>query len=191
MELALIENDRGRLRSETAAQETNLAQRAIQKRSEPQMPELIARTEQLIRIDLELARLGSERRAKFAQKRALDERLAKLEEMSTQIRSRPLFQVFEQNLAPVFVPYSQIDGVRAGADVYACVWGLFLCKQVGSVSELLAGEVTEPDAWGTPTRGQYASLELHDPASARNRTLRVRAWDQGTPKAEKQVQARD
>jgi hypothetical protein len=79
-----------------------------------------------------------------------------------------------RSLDVAFVPYTQIDGVAPGAPVYSCIWGLFLCKPVGTVAELVPGEVILPDPWGNQARGQYAVLDLHDRGSAKARTLRVR-----------------
>jgi len=64
--------------------------------------------------------------------------------------------------------------MKAGAGVYDCVWGLFNCKQVGTVAEIVPGEVILPDPWGTTTRGQFAVLELREHHSAKSKSLRVR-----------------
>ena len=97
------------------------------------MPEMLTFEEQLIRIELEIVRLESEQRSKLAQKQAVTERLAKIDELDAQLKSRPIFQAVTRSLDVAFVPYTQLDGVAAGADVYECVWGLFWCKPVGSV----------------------------------------------------------
>jgi hypothetical protein len=74
-----------------------------------------------------------------------------------------------------FVPYEELEEVRAGAAVYHCkLWGLLFCSAVGAVSEILPGEVMTQDPWGSTTRGQYAILALQDPSAARSRALRVR-----------------
>jgi len=61
---------------------------------------------------------------------------------------------------------------------------------VGTVSELVPGEVVQPDPWGASTRGQYAVLDLRDHRSARSKTLRVRSSgrrDSGPAKGEMQL----
>jgi hypothetical protein len=177
MELALLDNHRSTQRSRGALRETSLVQQALARRGGvPAMPELIARQEQIIRVELEIVRLDSEKRTRSAQRKALVERLTKVDEMAAQIKNRPMFQAVEKNLDVAFVPYTQIDGVSPGAGVFSCTWGLFFCRPVGTVIELLPGEVVQADPWGTPNRGQYAVLDLQDHESARAKTLRVRSW---------------
>jgi hypothetical protein len=176
VELSLLETGRATLQSRSARHEMQLAERALARRGAgPSMPELLVREEQLVRLELEILRLHSERHSKEAQRRALGERLSKIDELTTQLRSRPVFQATEKSLDVAFVPYTQLEGVEPGARVLSCVWGLFACKDVGSVSELVPGEVVLPDPWGSPARGQYAVLTLSDRASAMSKVLRVRA----------------
>jgi hypothetical protein len=174
LELGLLENERAALQSQSALKESALAQQSLAKRG-PVMPELITRQEQLIRLELEVSRLESERRSKQALKRAVDDRIAKIDEYAAQLRGRPMFRAIERSVDVAFVPYTQLPGVVAGASVYSCVWGLFLCKPVGTVTEVVPGEVVLPDPWGNQARGQYAVLELSDRDAAKSKTLRVRS----------------
>jgi hypothetical protein len=151
------------------------------------MPELLTRQEQMIRVELELVHIDSEKRSKLAQRSALTERIAKIDELATELKSRPLFQAAEKSIDMAFVPYTQIDGVTRGATVYSCVWGLFMCRPVGTVSEVVPGEVILPDPWGNPTRGQYAVLNLQDREAARAKTLRVRSWSAADAPSSAQV----
>ena len=74
-----------------------------------------------------------------------------------------------------FVPYSQIAGVVPGAPVYTCrLWGMLGCTRVGTVAEVLAGEVVAQDPWGQAARGEYALLDLTDRSAAQAKSLRVR-----------------
>jgi hypothetical protein len=176
MQLALLDNNRAMARGRSATEENNLAQQALSQQSAPQSPELVNRQEQLIRVDLEIVRLDSEKRAKIAQRDSLVERVAQIDEMVQQIEERPLFQAVEKDLELAFVPYTQLSGVAVGAEVYSCVWGLVWCEPVGRVAELVPGEVVQADPWGSATRGEYAVLDLHDHAAARAKTLRIRSW---------------
>ena len=183
-EIALLDNDRSSLQLQSSLEETALAQRALARpRNAPQMPELIAQQEQMIRVELEIVRLTSEQRSKTGQKKALTERVAKIDEMARQLKSRPTYQAIEKNIDIAFVPYTQIDGVSDGAPVYSCLWGIIFCKEVGAVTQLVPGEVSVADPWGAPARGQYAVLDLYDHESARAKTLRVRSWDAHRPAA--------
>ena len=179
--LALIDNTRSMSRGESALVESQLAQQAIAEQSAPQMPELVTRQEQMIRVDLEIVRIEAEQRAKLAERDALIERVAQVDEMVQQIEERPLFQAVEQDLELAFVPYTQLPGVTPGADVYSCVWGLFWCTKVGTVSQMVAGEVVQADPWGSQVRGEYVVLNLTDHDAARAKTLRIRAWGRRAP----------
>jgi hypothetical protein len=54
------------------------------------------------------------------------------------------------------------------------VWGVFACKPVGTITEIVPGEVILPDPWGNPARGQYAVLDLSNHDAAKSKVLRVR-----------------
>jgi hypothetical protein len=176
VQLALLDNTRAMSRGQSAMVESQLARQALAEQSAPQMPELVTRQEQMIRVDLEIVRIDAERRAKVAQREALVERVAQVDEMVQQIEERPLFQAVERDLELAFVPYTQLPGVAPGAEVHACVWGLFWCHAVGSVSQMVPGEVVQADPWGSQVRGEYVVLDLTDHAAARAKTLRIRSW---------------
>jgi hypothetical protein len=127
-------------------------------------------------VDLEIVRLDSERRAKSAERDALAERIAQIDEMVEQIEERPLFQAMDKDLELAFVPYTQLQGMTAGAEVYDCLWGVVFCRSVGSVAARVPGEVVQPDPWGSSTRGEYVVLDLKDHGAAHAKTLRIRAW---------------
>jgi hypothetical protein len=176
MRLAMLDNGRATARGESALEETSLAQQALANTAAPQMPELVTRQEQLIRVDLEIVRLDAERRARTAERDALAERIAQIDEMVEQIEERPLFRAMDKDLELAFVPYTQLAGMVPGAEVYECVWGLLFCRSVGTVAERVAGEVVQPDPWGSSTRGEYVVLALRDHAAAHAKTLRIRSW---------------
>lgn len=174
-EVAVLENARAKLQARSVQQETALVRQDLSRAgTRPSMPELIARQEQLVRIELEIARLGAELRSRRAQQGALRQRVEKIDELSAQLRARPLYQASERNVDLAFVPYTQLEGVGPGADVYDCVWGIFACERVGAVTELVPGEVILPDPWGTQTRGQYAVLALEDRTAGQSKVLRIR-----------------
>lgn len=181
VQLALLDNTRAMSRGQSALVESQLARQALAEQSAPQMPELVTRQEQMIRVDLEIVRIDAERRARVAQREALVERVAQVDEMVQQIEERPLFQALEGELELAFVPYTQLAGVAPGADVYECVWGLFWCRDVGSVSQMVPGEVVQADPWGSHVRGEYVVLNLTHHEAARAKTLRIRSWGRRLP----------
>jgi hypothetical protein len=174
LRLALLENDRTRMQSESSYRETQLAEIALTRAGAPLTPELVSREEQLVHVEVELMRLDAEKRAKVPQRKALEERVGTIDDLLAQLKARPLFEAGQRSVNVAFVPYTQMNGVEAGADVYSCLWGIVFCKKVGTVVELVPGEMILPDPWGAQARGQYAVLSLHDQDSARSKMLRVR-----------------
>jgi hypothetical protein len=181
MRLQMLDNGRATVRGESALEESTLAQQALLRTDAPQTPELVTRQEQLIRVDLEIVRLDAERRAKGATREALVERIAQIDEMVEQIEDRPLYQAMDHDLELAFVPYTQLSGMTAGAEVYDCLWGVVFCRSVGKVAQRVAGEVMQGDPWGSSTRGEYVVLDLTDHDAAHAKTLRIRAWTQDPP----------
>lgn len=182
MRVTALENDRAHILSGTQLSQVRLTQQAIQGttgRPRIATPEMLMQQDQMVRVQCETIRLEAERRSKLAERRNLDEELAKLEELLAQLKTRPIFRAIEANTNVAFVPYTQIEGVKSGAEIYDCIWGVLACKSVGRVAELLPGEAVVQDPWGSPARGQYAILNLDDDRAAQSKTLRVRPSSHG------------
>lgn len=173
LKLALFDTERARVRGELEVTQGRLTRSALDGRG-PTMPELVAREEQMARIELELMKLEAEQRTKRSERTTLAEKVTRIEELEAQLRARPIYRAAQGRVEASFVPYTQMKGVERGAVVYDCVWGLFRCKAVGTVAELVPGEVVLPDPWGSQARGQYAILDLRDHDAARAKILRVR-----------------
>lgn len=171
--LASLEAARSRVDSESAVRKVQLGQRSLAGGAPP-MPEMVAREDLSVRLGLQLLRLEAKKAAQLAAHRALLERVSKLEELIAHLKRLPLYQAVETQLDVAFVPYTKLKKVRPGDLVLRCTLVVFGCHQVGVVSSLLPGEVTQPDPWGTTERGQYALLTLSDRSAAWARTLRVR-----------------
>ena len=80
----------------------------------------------------------------------------------------------EQSLDLAFVPYSQLEKVKPGRQVIACDLGVFRCRTVGAVSEMLPGEVVAEGIGRELNRGVYAVLKLRDAEAVKEKLLRVR-----------------
>lgn len=173
--LSALEAKRSRIDSELELRKVRLGQRSVAgAQGVPLMPEMVSREDLVTRIDVQLLHAEARKRTKLAERRALDYRVEKLDELMTQLRSVPLYQATETSLDVAFVPYTQLAAVHAGAEVLQCTFVIFRCRVVGRVSSLVAGEVVQPDPWGQSERGQYALLELSDRAALYAKTLRVR-----------------
>jgi len=183
VKLAILENERTKMQSGLLMQTASMTQQSltIGHGGAPPLPEAIVQEDQMVRIELDLLKLEAEMRGKRAERRLVDEKLAKIDEIEGQLKARPLFQAIEKSMDIAFVPYTQLEGVERGGTVYDCVWGLFACREVGTVTEVVPGEVILPDPWGNQARGQYAVLELQDHTAAKSKTLRIRPPSGGYP----------
>lgn len=176
MRVALLDNGRTQLQASFALSQARMAQESLgDGRLGPLLPEALVRQDLAVRIELELIRLEGEKRAKRAERDVVREKLAKIDEIGRQLRGRPLYRAAERSMDLAFVPYTQIDGVDRGSQVFDCVWGLVWCRSVGRIAEVVPGEVILPDPWGNQARGQYAVLELNERGAAKSKMLRVRA----------------
>lgn len=175
--LASVENERARIVSDAQMSQVRLTQQALRgagNKAGISTPEMLVQQDQLVRVTCEMLRLEAEHRGKTAERRHIEEELVKIDELLAQLNARPIFRAIEAKTDVAFIPYTQIEGVRAGVGVYDCIWGVFACKRVGQIAELLPGEAIVTDPWGTPARGQYAIMDLSDPNAATSKTLRVR-----------------
>lgn len=178
LRLALVDTTRSQLATRLQLSQTRLARRALAKTGgatpTPLMPEMIAQRTQSVHLELEILKLKAEQRALVAKRAAVVQEVDTIDELTSEVRARPIYRAVAEHLDLAFVPYTQMDGIELGAKVHQCTWGLFNCKEVGSVSELLPGEVVLPDPWGAPARGQYAVLRLAESTAGRAKVLRVR-----------------
>lgn len=138
-----------------------------------QMPEIVNRQESMMRIELEVIELQAERRGLVALRDVAERNLGRMREALEQIHARPLWRATERSLDVAFVPYEQLEGVRPGDDVVQCTWGIFACHRVGTVREIIPGEVVTPDPWGELARGRFVVLHLTDNEAVQERILRV------------------
>ncbi len=137
-------------------------------------PDVLAHDEHTVRLELELARLGAERRSADARLRSTRDALAAMDELLAELRARPLYRAMQHTTDLAFLPYAHFDRVEVGNDVVHCDWVVFGCKTVGSVSEIVSGEVVTQDPWGELARGQYVVLALSDDRAPLANVLRVR-----------------
>jgi hypothetical protein len=139
-----------------------------------QMPEVAAGVEHAARVEVELQRLLAEARGQRALRAVAMASVAAQRELLAELESRPLYRAMSAATDIAFVPYDQLAGVRPGARIVDCVWGVVHCHEVGRIAEVLPGEVVTQDPWGELARGQYAILALDDAGAVRERVLRVR-----------------
>jgi hypothetical protein len=139
------------------------------------MPEIAAGDEHTARIDVELERLRAEARGHRALRAAAIGSTTAQRALLAELEARPVYRAMKVATDVAFVPYDQLSGVHPGADVVACVWGVFACHVVGHITERIPGEVATQDPWGALARGEYVVLVLDDPDAIQQRVLRVRS----------------
>lgn len=175
MRLGSIDNERARLTTSLLLNEARMTRAGLKPgRGAPRTPAAIESHHTAVRLELELLKLEAEQRALEAKRRAVVAGLAQIDELKRQMSSRPIYRAIQSRMDVAFVPYDQLAGVQVGSSVYECVWGLFACKRVGSVTEVLPGEVAMPDPWGAQARGQYAIMDLAEVEASQSTVLRVR-----------------
>ena len=92
---------------------------------------------------------------------ALKESLARYDAILTSIKRSPWLRAADHTADVAFVPYSNLDEVKVGSSVYACGLEMIFCYQVGTVHELLPGEVTFKHPFREKDlRGQMVELKL-------------------------------
>ena len=175
LEHLALQNQRERLQASARLAESHLTQQALHGKRRLVTPEMVDQQKSLVHIDLELVKLETEQRTRAQAITSDEAELRRLDQMIAELRAKPSFQALEEKQDLAFVPYTQLHGVNAGAEVYECeLFGVFDCERVGSILKLFPGEVVMPDPWGNPTRGRYAAMRLEEPSAATARSLRVR-----------------
>jgi hypothetical protein len=179
LQIALFENERTKMQSELLFNQASMGQQALRTSggSMP-MPEQVMSMNQLITIECQLLQTEADMRAKFDEKQKDQEELSKISQLQNELEARPIFKAMDKQQDIAFAPYSSLKGITPGALLMDCVWGLFACKEVGKVINIIPGETILPDIFGSgQTRGQFIALDLrkdkHD-ESMQNKVLRVR-----------------
>ena len=175
--LELTELDRQLAEAATRSAEARSALRALRGEDPDRrrtMPELAEREEHSARVELEIERLRAEAVGHRALRAVAIDSAANQRELLAELEARPLYRAMTKATDVAFVPYDQLEGVTPGARIMDCTWGVFRCRQVGTILERVPGEVVAQDPWGKLARGQYVVLDLSDATAVRERVLRVR-----------------
>lgn len=177
--LRRVANERARTelearRREASAVEGEFRSELARSSRDARMPEIVAREEADVRLEVEVLRLEAERRGLVALREVGRRSLEELTDVMHQIEARPAYRATREEMDVAFVPYEQLEGVAPGARIIQCELGIFMCHDVGEVAEVLSGEVVTQDPWGELARGRYAVLALSDASAVEERILRVR-----------------
>ncbi len=70
------------------------------------------------------------------------------------------------------VPYSNLKNVEPGTSLYACRISMLICREVGTVKDILPGEVTVKEPKGdSVVRGRMISMQMSEPEAAQDEVL--------------------
>ncbi len=176
IELAKVESARSdaTVRGQALAGASSAPSDASHHRLSQLSPDVIKFYDDQVRIDLEIARLEAEKRSAQARRGAAQGALDDMGQLLRDLESRPLYRATQQSTDVAFVPYDHLRRFAPGDEVYACLWSIFACRAVGTVSEIVPGEVITQDPWGELARGQYVILDMRDRSALFERVLRVR-----------------
>jgi len=85
----------------------------------------------------------------------------------TRLLQSPYLKAMDHRVVLAFVPYKNLDAsVKVGTKLYGCSWGLVACSNVGKVTAILNGEVTDKHPHNdTVQRGQFIEIEVSGSAA--------------------------
>lgn len=119
------------------------------------------------RAEVELAKATDDRGV-------LQRSLERYDKMVRTLQNSPFIRAVDGKEPIAFVPYDNIDRVKAGAPVYGCAIGPLFCKKVGSIVMLLPGEMSyKHPLHNAQLRGQPVQLSLGDVHEAERKVLFV------------------
>jgi len=105
---------------------------------------------------------------------ALQAALIRQDEVLAGLRSSPYLRALADEAQVAFVPYDNMQNLSPGAELHSCKLEMIFCHRVGSVIEVLPGEVTFKHPHREKiVRGQLVELDLDEDAAAEKDVLFV------------------
>jgi hypothetical protein len=100
--------------------------------------------------------------------------LAREDKLVASLKQSSYLRAMNDNAQVAFVPYGNLKEIGKGASLYGCKVGMILCHKVGTVMEILPGEVQFKHPHRDKLlRGQMVELKLEDGAAATDDVLFV------------------
>ena len=177
-QIAQISGSNLNLAERQAEYETRAADLDAQTRS---LEALLAETTSGEAISYDVLRIKQEYEAsRLETQRALHNRdmlkaaLEREEKLVASLKNASYLKALADQASVAFVPYGNLKDVKAGEPIYGCWATMVCCKRVGTVLEVLPGEVQfkHPNR-DKQMRGQMIELKLEDPAAATDDVLFV------------------
>jgi hypothetical protein len=105
----------------------------------------------------------------------LDGVIASYDTQLARIEKAPYVEAADKNVSTAFVPYDNASDVTVGDAVYGCALSVFWCTRVGTVAELLDGEVvSKHPLHNKELRGVLVRLAVQEPAAMGHPVLYLR-----------------
>lgn len=125
-----------------------------------------------IKQEFEASRLETQRA--IENRDMLRAALAREDKLLTSLKQASYLKALADQAHVAFVPYANLDEVKKGEPLYGCALTMVFCKQVGTVLEVLPGEVQfkHPNR-DKMLRGQMVELKLEDASAATDDVLFV------------------
>jgi hypothetical protein len=121
----------------------------------------------LLRREVEKAQLEKEnaigRRAPLQQRLdALRLRMEDQDKLVSRLAQSPYLKAVDHRVVLAFVPYDN-KHMKVGAKLYGCSWGIVACSNVGKITAVLDGEVTNQHPNNESTyRGQLVEIDVSE-----------------------------
>jgi hypothetical protein len=126
-----------------------------------------------IKQDYELSLLETQRARET--RAALEASIERYEGILESIAQSPYLRAAEQRATVAFVPYDNLAKMTPGTELYACAVEMIRCRRVGTIEEILPGEVTyKHPQREKQLRGQLLQIDLHDAEAAEKNVLFAR-----------------
>jgi hypothetical protein len=119
----------------------------------------------LLRLKVDEAQLEKEnalgRRAPLQQRlEAVKLRIEDQDKLVTRLSQSPYLKAVDHRVVLAFVPYDN-KHMKVGGKLYGCSWGIVACKNVGRITAILDGEVTNQHPNNESThRGQLVEVDV-------------------------------
>jgi hypothetical protein len=98
--------------------------------------------------------------------------LAREDSIIAGLKQSSYLRALEDHATVALVPYENLESVAAGSPLYGCRFAMVGCHQVGTVLEVLPGEVQfKHPHRDTDVRGQMLELKMTDPDAAQDEVL--------------------
>ena len=91
---------------------------------------------------LDVARAQDEIKAYTEALKTTDRSIDRYSELLKVLSEAPLLKALSGNITIAFVPYENLTNVHNGSAVFSCRVGMFGCRKVGQVNQILSGEVS-------------------------------------------------